>query len=116
MVVAPLKAPDTFPVPLKLCLQRVRDVANLVADEAFPDRVALIVDGSFRFTFPEPFTETTTAVPVPSLLTIPIFLAVPQFAVVILAVPVKEVPLIVLVVCSLVADPAFPDILALEVM
>jgi len=35
-------------------------------------------------------------------------LAVPQFAVVILAEPLKEVPLIVRAVCSVVAVSAFP--------
>lgn len=63
-----------------------------------------MVDGSFRFTFAEPFTLVVTAVPVPSLLTTPMFLAVPQFAVVISAVPSKDVPLIALAVCSLVAE------------
>ena len=66
-----------------------------------------MVDGSFRFTFAEPFTLVVTAVPVPSLLTIPMFLAVPQLAVVMLAVPLNEVPLIVLAVDCFVADNTF---------
>lgn len=70
----------------------------MVAEVAFPVNEALIVAGSLKFTLVEPLTEVVTAVPVPSELTIPILRAVPQFAVVIFAVPLKLVPLIVLAV------------------
>ena len=80
----------------------------LVAVDALPVRDALMVDGSFRFTFAEPFTLVVTAVPVPSLLTTPMFLAVPQRAVVIAALPLKLVPLIALVVAKVVAVEALP--------
>ena len=75
-----------------------------------PVKDALMVDGSFRFTSAEPFTLVVTAVPVPSLLTTPMFLAVPQLAVVMFAEPLKDVPLMVRAVCKVVAVVAFPVI------
>ena len=55
-------------------------------------------------TFPEPLTDFP-------VLPIVIVLAVPQFAVVILAEPLNDVPLIVLAVCNAVAVAAFPFML-----
>lgn len=87
-------------------------VCNFVAVPAlpltFPVIEALIVAGNFKFTLPLPLTLTTDPAPVPSDDTIPIFLAVPQLAVVILAEPLKLVPLIVLIVCNVVAVVALP--------
>jgi hypothetical protein len=60
------------------------------------------ISASVHATFAEPFTDLPVA-------PIVIVLAVPQFAVVILAEPLKEVPFIVLAVWSAVAVPAFPD-------
>ena len=50
--------------PSKLCPQIERDVCKVVAVVALPDREAVIVDGSFSVTLPEPFTDT----PAPALL------------------------------------------------
>ena len=63
--------------------------------------------GNFKLILDEPFTGVVTAVPVPSELTIPIFLAVPQFAVVIFALPLKLVPFIILGVDNLSALATF---------
>ena len=86
--------PVTFALPLKLCPQIVLVVANWIADWAAISDVAQV-------TLAEPLTDFE----VPPM---EIFLAVPQFAVVMFAVPLKDVPLISLAVCNLVAVDAFP--------
>ena len=58
--------------------------------------------GNFKVTLAEPLTETASPVLVPVSSEILIFLAVPQLVVVILFVPSKEVPFIVLDVTNLV--------------
>ena len=80
MFVTPVNAPDTFADPLNDCPQMVRAVCKVVAVVALPVSAALMVAGSFRFTFAPPLTDTVTAVPVPSLFTMPTLRAVPQFA------------------------------------
>ena len=50
-----VRVPVTFPVPLKLCPQIVRDVANLVAELAFPDKLPEKVGA---VTVPEPLIVT----------------------------------------------------------
>ena len=77
--------------------------------EQFPVMLALIVAGSFNVAFADPLTDTALPVLVPSESEMEMFLAVPQLAVVIAALPSKLVPLIALVVASLVAVDAFPD-------
>lgn len=68
-----------------------------------PDKLALIVDGNFNVIFPLPLTETAELVLEPSESAMYIFQAVPQLAVVILAEPLNEVPLIVLAVAKVSA-------------
>lgn len=82
---------------------------------AWPVKVAFIVAGNFNVAFALPLTLTAEPVFVPSLSAIEIFLAVPQLAVVILAEPLKLVPLMVLLVCKVVAVEALPVKLALIV-
>ena len=84
-------------------------VSAVPALVALPDNVALIVAGSFNVTAPLPFTETAVPVLVASLSAILIFLAVPQFAVVMFWLPSNEVPLIVRAVCNLDAVAALPS-------
>ena len=112
MFVTPVNAPDTFADPLNDCPQMVRAVCKVVAVVALPVSAALMVAGSFRFTFAPPLTDTVTAVPVPSLFTMPTLRAVPQFAVVIFADPSKEVPLMVCAVSSLEAEATLSVVLA----
>jgi len=80
---------------------------------AVPLKVALIVAGSAILTSPPP----VLAVPAPELVPSVIMKVVegPQVAVVIFAVPLKEVPLIVLAVFNFVALAAFPLILLAKV-
>ena len=66
----------------------------------------MIVAGNFNDTLALPFTLTAVLVLVPSVILM--FLAVPQFAVVMLAVPLNDVPLMVRAVCNLVAVAALP--------
>ena len=73
---------------------------------AFPLKAALMVAGNLSVTSPLPFTDTAAPVFVQSESAIYKFLAVPQFAVVILPVPSNEVPLIVRAVANLVAAAA----------
>ena len=112
MLPTPVILPLILALPLNDCPQMVLAVCNFVAVAAlpltFPVIEALIVAGNFKFTLPLPLTLTTDPTPVPSDDTIPIFLAVPQLAVVILAEPLKLVPLIVLMVCNVVAVVALP--------
>lgn len=87
---------------------------NLVAVAALPvispvrvpTKFALIVLGSFKETSSDPFTDTPVLVFVLSV--IDIVRAVPQVAVVIALVPLKEVPLMFLSVCNLDALVALP--------
>ena len=75
-------------------------VANLDAVLALPAKEALIVAGNLSVASPPPLTETAAPVLVPSESAILIFLAVPQFTVVISAEPSKLVPLIFLAVAN----------------
>ena len=81
----------------------------VLAVDALPSNLALIVDGNFKFILLLPLILTGIAVPEPSLLTIPIFLDVPQLFVVISAEPLKLVPLILRVFCNVVAELALPE-------
>ena len=72
-----------------------------------PLKLALIVVGSFNETAAEPFTLTAAPVLVPSVIVM--FLAVPQFVVVILEAPLKLVPLIFTAVANLVVVAEFPE-------
>ncbi|MBR6253129.1 MAG: hypothetical protein IKR04_04775 [Clostridia bacterium] len=74
-----------------------------------PVKLALIVLGNLRVTAALPLTLTAVPVFIPSLSEILILRAVPQLAVVILAEPSNEVPLIVLAVANLVEVEAFPS-------
>ena len=73
-----------------------------------PVRLALIVAGSLRVTAALPLTLTASPVLSPVLSAIVISRAVPQLAVVTLAVPLNEVPLMVRAVCNFVAVAALP--------
>ena len=81
----------------------------MLAVDALPSKLALIVDGNFKFISLLPLILTGIAVPEPSLLIIPIFLDVPQLFVVISAEPLKLVPLILRVFCNVVAELALPE-------
>ena len=81
-------------------------VVAVVAVAALPVRLALIVAGNVSDTLALPFTLTAVLVLVPSVILM--FLAVPQLAVVILALPLKLVPLMVRAGCNLVAVAALP--------
>ena len=81
----------------------------VLAVDALPSKLALIVDGNFKFILLLPLILTGIAVPEPSLLTIPIFLDAPQLFVVISAEPLKLVPLILRVFCNVVAELALPE-------
>ncbi len=72
-------------------------------------------DGFLRASIPnsaklqETFALPFTLLPTPAIVRV---LEVPQFAVVMLALPLKEVPLIVLAVCNVVDVDALPERLA----
>ena len=133
VVAAGLNSIDGVPVivpviaaePSKLFPHKLLAVASLVAVAALPvqepddplqlpvtlpvilpTKVALIVAGNVNDTLALPFTLTAVLVLVPSVILM--FLAVPQFAVVMLAVPLNEVPLMVRAACNFVADAALP--------
>ena len=106
---------DTLPVtePVKV---RVLEFAHFEDVEALPSKLAFIVAGNLRFVFELPSMLTGTAVPVPSLLTIPIFLLAPHLLVVISADPLKSVPLILRDVCKVAAFDAVPTRVPLKLV
>ena len=107
-VAVPVAAPDRAIVRLAASLVAVAAVPVQEPDDPLqlPVRLALIVAGNFNDTLALPFTLTAVLVLVPSVILM--LRAVPQLAVVILAVPLNEVPLMVRAVCYLVADAALP--------
>ena len=107
-VAVPVAAPDRAIVRLAASLVAVAALPVQEPDDPLqlPVRLALIVVGKFNDILALPLTLTAELVLVPSVILM--FLAVPQFAVVMLAVPLNEVPLMVRAVCNFVADVALP--------